>query len=52
MTDLSRWGSANRGVLMAAARFAGLYEQQTGNLGYQKTGKLGIYKSGVLALSK
>ena len=27
-------------VLMAAARFAGLYEQQTGNLGYQKTGKL------------
>ena len=38
MSDLSRWGSANRGVLMAAARFAGLYEQQTGNLGIWRTG--------------
>ena len=46
MSDLSRWGSANSGVLMAAARFAGLYEQQTGNLEYQKTGKLGSWRTG------
>ena len=36
---------------MAAARFVGLYEQQTGILGYQRTGMLGTCKSGVLLSS-
>ena len=49
MSDLSRWGSANRGVLMAAA---GLSASTSSRLGFWDTRELGSCKSGVLALSK